>query len=53
MGQTTNGVIDNENAIFDLADAIEENVQALFDIAEYLGELDERISALEAKEEEE
>ena len=53
MVQPTNGIIDNENAIFDLAEAIEENAQALFDIAEILGELDERISALEGKEEEE
>ena len=47
MGQPTNGIIDNENAIFDLAEAIEENTQALFDIAEAVGELEERIAALE------
>lgn len=45
----TNGIIDNENAIFDLAEAIEENSEALFDIAETIGELEERIAALENK----
>ena len=50
MNAPSNGVIDNENAIFDIAETVDENAQALFDLAETIGELDERISALEGRE---
>lgn len=53
MERPSNGVMDNEEAIFELAEAVDENAQALFEIAEMIGELDERLSALEGKEEEE
>lgn len=53
MERPSNGVMDNEEAIFELAEVVDENAQALFEIAEMIGELDERLSALEGKEEEE
>lgn len=45
----TNGVIDNENAIFDMAETVDENSEALFDVGEYIAELEERIAALEGR----
>lgn len=53
MDRPNNGIMDNEEAIFELAEVVDENAQALFEIAEIIGELDERLSALEGKEEEE
>ncbi len=53
MDRPSNGIMDNEEAIFELAEVVDENAQALFEIAEMIGELDERLSALEGKEEEE
>ena len=53
MYRPSNGIMDNEEAIFELAEVVDENAQALFEIAEMIGELDERLSALEGKEEEE
>lgn len=53
MDRPSNGIMDNEEAIFELAEVVDENAQALFEIAEIIGELDERLSALEGKEEEE
>ena len=53
MDRPSNGIMDNEEAIFELAEVVDENAQALFEIAEMIGELDERLNALEGKEEEE
>lgn len=53
MERPSNGILDNEEAIFEMAEVVDENAQALFELAEIIGELDERISALEGKEEEE
>ena len=53
MDRPSNGIMDNEEAIFELAEVVDENAQALFELAEMIGELDERISALEGNEGEE
>lgn len=44
---TMDGMEENSDATFDLADLEDENSNAIFEVAEYIGELGARIEALE------
>ena len=51
VDQNTQGVEENDGAIMDVADLADENSNAVEELAAIIDELDERVTALEEKEE--
>lgn len=45
----TDGITDNSNGLFDVAEFADENSNAIFELADYVAELEERIIELEGK----
>lgn len=54
LGQSTEinkaDISDNSDGIYDLADVVSEDSECIYDLADIISSLDERVSALEEKE---